>query len=145
MRKRAPAGVIVEDAQPEAQHIWGLGAPAVDGRATTTAECAEDPGRGFELTDQVVAGEKPPVLPSDIGVGSEGRAAGFSASRAVAVDDRPDLTRHFDSNPTAQAIGVHAPCLHLLYLTSFTCCPLTSSDDLRVPIGREEGEPLRQD
>src|SRR5689334_6563806 len=108
MRKRAPTRVVVEDSQPQAQHIRALRAPAVDGRATTAAERAEDARRGFEFTEPIFAGEEPPVLASDVGIGSEGRPAGLSAARAVAVDDGADLARHLDPDPTAQAIGVHA-------------------------------------
>src|SRR5881296_3849480 len=104
MRKRAPTGVVVEDTQPETQHVWGVGASAIDGRTTATAERAEDSGRRFELSDEVLAREEPPVLPPDVSIGSERRTAGLSASRAVAVNDRPHFTGHLDPDPTAQAI-----------------------------------------
>src|SRR6185436_19784743 len=105
--KGPPTGIVVEDAQPEAQHVWGVGPSAVDGRTTTTAECAEDSGRGFELPDEVLALDAFPILPPDVGVRSKGRPAGLSASRAVTVDDRPELTGHLDPNPAAQTLSVH--------------------------------------
>src|SRR5215510_4703067 len=90
----APTGIIVDDTQPETQHVWRVGAPAVDGRTTATAECAENSGRRLELSDEVLAREKRPVLPPDVRVGAEGRPAGFPASGAVAVNDGPHLTGH---------------------------------------------------
>src|SRR5262245_26257230 len=108
MHERAPAGVIVDGAQPDGQPVRGIGTAAVDRCATATAKGAEHARRGFELMDQVLAGEKAPVLPANVRVRRERRSARLPASRTMTVHDGSDLPGHVDPDPTAQATGAHA-------------------------------------
>src|SRR5262249_2197710 len=99
--------VVVEDAEAHAHDIGIGGAPAVDRGAASPAEGAKDARRRLELTEEVGTRGQRPVLPSHVGIRPESGAVRLATTRAVAIDDRAELSGDFDLDRTTEACRVH--------------------------------------
>src|SRR5262245_2300744 len=125
--------VVVEDAEAHAHDIGIGGAPAVDRGAASPAEGAKDARRRLELTEEVGTRGQRPVLPSHVGIRPESGAVRLATTRAVAIDDRAELSRDFDLDRTAEACRVHRlPRSVAAPLSTWTSTSARASGSARV-------------